>query len=96
MKRLIPCLLLLCLVAGGCRLVQQQIEGRISVAGNEPFSYVRLVDPEQHEYRLVGPEAARIRRTLQGRDVILKGKIVRDAVGPGMPAEFEVREVVPR
>ena len=96
MRALFLISLLLIMGVGACRMEVQSLSGRISVAGNEPFTYVRLVDAQQHEYRLVGEKAERIRRTLQGREVELRGRVVKQAVGPGEPAEFQVDEVLAR
>lgn len=97
MKRLFLCFLFLLQLSGtGCSFELQKIDGRISVAGSEPFTYVRLIDDVQHEYRLVGPKAETLRQGWQGRNVQLDGRIVKDAIGPGMPAEFEVKEIMGR
>lgn len=91
MKILTHSLLFLLLTCGtGCSGELFQISGRVSVAGNAPFTYVRIVDAQRHEYRLVGPQAERLRHDWQGREVLLSGRVVKPAVGPGMPAEFEV------
>jgi len=69
------------------------ITGKVAVAGNEPFSYVRLLTAELQEYKLVGPKAASLRRHHQNEVVKLEGRIVQPAAGPGLPAEFEVTRI---
>ncbi len=79
-------------VAGCAEVVV--IKGRIAIAGSAPNTYVRVLTETNTEYRLVGPEADQIRNNWQGQQVVLEGRIIKPAVGPGFPAELEVDRIV--
>ena len=87
-------LFLATLAVPGCAADLTSIEGRVAVAGNAPFTYVRVIAQDDIEYKLVGPKADILRRSWQGRIVRLEGKVVKEAIGRGFPAEFEVRSLV--
>lgn len=70
------------------------IEGTISVKGNEPHTYCALVTNDIKEYKIVGNYQKEIQAKYQGRRLALKGKITRNHVGPGFPAEFSVDEII--
>lgn len=64
------------------------VTGRITVTGSEP--HVRLVVvTEEVTYELVGDPAAELRR-LQQRRVTVRGRVVREAYEPGVPARLRV------
>ena len=64
------------------------VTGRVTVTGSEP--HVRLVVvTAAATYELVGPAAEELRR-LQQRRVTVRGRIVREASGPGFPAQLRV------
>ena len=70
------------------------IQGRVSVRGNEPFTYLSLVTEENEEYALVGPLEERIRRDYQGSYLRVKGTILEEAKGPGFPAQLKLDEIL--
>lgn len=64
------------------------VTGRITVTGSEP--HVRLVVvTDEVTYELVGDSAAELRR-LQQRRVTVRGRVVREAYEPGLPAQLRV------
>lgn len=64
------------------------VTGRITVTGSEP--HVRLVVvTDEVTYELVGDSAAELRR-LQQRRVTVRGRVVREAYEPGVPAQLRV------
>ena len=76
---------------GGCSSVK--IAGRVAVKGSEPHTYLVLVSNGQ-DYKLVGPLRDEIWKSFQGRRIRVRGRIVREARGPGFPAELEVLEIL--
>ena len=70
-----------------------QIMGKISVKGHMPFPYLCLTTTGNVEYRLVGPMEEKIWRNMQQRVLTVEGRIIKKAVGPGFPAEFEVVKI---
>ncbi len=70
------------------------IDGKIAVAGNEPFSYLSLTGEDAVQYRLTGELAAALELNYQGQRVRLQGSLVKESVGPGYPAQFEVDSIV--
>ena len=89
MRRVVT-VLLLSFILAGCLTYT----GRVSVKGNEPHSYVVLVTQDDTAYRLVGDLAPRIRKEYQNMTIVVRGCIVKEAVGPGFPAELHVEEIV--
>ena len=69
------------------------LQGRISVKGNEPHTYLALSTGES-EYSLVGPLRDSLLKQYQGKYLKVRGEIVKEALGPGYPAEFEVQDIV--
>ena len=70
------------------------VQGRVSVRGNEPFTYLSLVTQENEEYALVGPLEEEVRREYQGSYIKLRGQVLEEAKGPGFPAQLEVEEIL--
>jgi hypothetical protein len=70
------------------------IQGKVLIKGHLPHAYVALKVNSRLYYNLVGKYSRVLRSSYQGKRVIVKGKIVADAVGPGMPARFEVTKIV--
>ena len=68
--------------------------GRVAIKGSEPHTMVVLTAVSETgrkvDYQLVGPLMAEIGRKYQNKTVRLRGRIVREPVGPGFPAQFEV------
>ena len=69
-------------------------EGRVAVKGSEPHTYTVLVTPDNVEYKIVGDLAQLIYSDYQNRIIKVRGKITREAIGPGMPAELLVYEII--
>ena len=95
-----PLALLVLVAVGGCDTVT--VGGRVAVKGSEPSTWVALVEtgneeterPARTEYALVGPLADEIRSRHQGRHLVVRGRIVSEARGPGFPAELKVTEIL--
>ncbi len=73
---------------------QMIIRGKISVKGNEPFTYLCLTTEIGTEYRISGQYLELIWRKHQMQMVELKGEIVKKAIGPGFPARFNASEIL--
>ena len=67
-----------------------EVSGRVTVAGSDPHVMLVLVGAEEH-YELVGDHAPALWH-LQQRRVTVRGRVVRQAYGPGFPAQLEVEE----
>jgi hypothetical protein len=75
----------------GCSSLK--LAGRVAVKGSEPHTYLVLV-VDGRDYKLVGPLRDEIWKTYQGQRIRVRGRIVREARGPGFPAEVEVLEIL--
>ncbi len=69
------------------------IEGTISMKGSMPGTYLACTTSNGTEYKITGPLAEKLALEFQNKTVSLKGTIVREAVGPGFPAEFRVETI---
>ena len=82
----------------GCNSVSYQ--GKVAVKGNEPFTYVALVEGGGTEYSIIGPLKIEIREKYQGRYLKVQGRIIRPGPSsgspskPGPPVELEVLEIL--
>ena len=70
------------------------IKGKVTIKGNEPFSYVALTAENGSEYRLTGKLKDLIAEKYQNMILTVRGKIIKKQAGPGMPAEFEVNKII--
>lgn len=70
------------------------LRGKVSIKGNEPVTYLCLSSESGSEYKLTGKLQTIIRNRHQQQIIVVKGKIVKKAVGPGFPAEFDVSEIL--
>jgi hypothetical protein len=73
---------------------EQQLTGRLFLTGNVPHAFLVLEDSEGVLYRLTGEVVEELTRNAQGRTAVLRGRVVREALGPGRPAEFLVARVL--
>lgn len=64
------------------------VSGRVTVTGSDPHVMLVIVTDDVH-YELVG-EVAEDLWDLQQRQVTVRGRIVRPALGPGFPARLAV------
>ncbi len=73
-----------------------ELTGRVTVTGSAPLTVLVLVTETDH-YEIVGDLAPELRK-LQQIHVTVRGSVVREAAGPGFPAEFQVDSyaLVPR
>ena len=67
------------------------VSGRVVVVGSDPHVLLVIVTDAGDEYELTGEPAAALWR-LQQRRVTVHGRLVRQAYGPGLPAQLEVDE----
>ena len=65
-----------------------ELTGRVTVTGSAPLTILVLVTEADH-YEIVGDLAPEL-RTLQQLHVTVRGRVVREAAGPGFPAQFQV------
>ena len=65
-----------------------ELTGRVTVTGSAPRTILVLVTETDH-YEIVGDLAAELRR-LQQVQVTVRGHVVREAAGPGFPAQLQV------
>lgn len=84
-------LLLFCVLCITCDTTSW--EGTLSLRGNEPHTQLMLSTAHGETYELTGPAAAELSRH-QYRKVIIRGKLVSEAAGPGFPARIEVDKIV--
>ena len=85
-------MLLLLLVVLGCTSVTYT--GRVVVAGSDPRVQVVLVTTDAR-YEMVGELRDEL-RGLQGATVSVRGTLLREARGPGFPAQLEVERILQR
>ena len=71
-----------------------EITGKLSVKGSAPHTMLVLTTSGGREYQIVGDLEAELRDEYQYRTVTLKGEVVKQAVGPGFPAQFEAVKIV--
>lgn len=99
--RLLPWLLLILLLTtlpaltamGSREDKPERFTGVAAVKGSEPFTRIVLVT-DTGDLALTGPLADKIRRNFQGHRVTVRGKIEKEALGPGFPAELYVLEII--
>ena len=65
-----------------------ELTGRVTVTGSAPRTILVLVTETDH-YEIVGDLAPELRR-LQQLQVTVRGRVVREAAGPGFPAQLQV------
>ena len=65
-----------------------ELTGRVTVTGSAPRTILVLVTETDH-YEIVGDLAAELRK-LQQVHVTVRGRVVREAAGPGFPAQLQV------
>ena len=92
---LLPAALLLLIAAGSSDPPGTIVlTGRVTVRGSEPHTMVVIESAERGEVQLSGALAGEIRAKHQGRVVQLRCRMVREALGPGFPAEAEVVRIL--
>ncbi len=85
-------LLVALIVLGGTIMAcEGELEGRVSVVGNEPFTFLALTTEDGRQVRLVEDVAEEIREEHQGRRLRVVGEVIREPEG-AQPAHFKVDE----
>ena len=69
------------------------VTGRVTVTGSEPNVQLVIV-ADALTYELVGAPAGEL-WGLQQRRVTVRGRVVREAYGPGFPAQLQVESYAP-
>lgn len=67
--------------------------GKVSVKGSEPHTWTALTTSDT-VYKLTGSLTQEIRQEYQGHNLTIAGNIIKEALGPGFPAELEVIEII--
>ena len=71
------------------------IEGKVYVKGSAPHTYVVIEDPKKHKsYRVINEKTFDLIHK-QKQIIHIKAKQVKDAIGPGFPAEIEILGIKP-
>ncbi|MDY6969145.1 MAG: hypothetical protein SVR08_10910 [Spirochaetota bacterium] len=71
-----------------------EINGKVSVKGNEPHTYLVIITRKYGALKIVGAFEKEIRRNYQQKYIKVNGKVVKKTIGPGFPAEFKVTEII--
>ena len=66
-----------------------EVAGRVVATGSDPFVILVIVTDANEQYELVGERADPL-WDLQQQQVTVRGRVVREAAGPGFPAQLEV------
>ena len=73
-----------------------QVSGIILIKGNVPHLYVALESETGKTFRLIWlQEGIDLLRQFQYRKIAVTGCFIKEGLGPGMPAEIEIWEVMP-
>ena len=64
------------------------VSGRVTATGSDPH-VILVLDTDTEHYQLVGEQVAEL-WGLQQRRIKVYGRVVRQALGPGFPAQLEV------
>ena len=71
-----------------------KLTGKLSVKESAPHTKLVLTTSDGKQFQIVGDLEAELRDRYQYRTVTLKGEVVREAIGPGFPAQFEAVEIL--
>jgi uncharacterized protein YcfL len=70
-----------------------ELEGKIVMKGAEPFSYLSIKDKKSSKsYKIQNKESFDLMHK-QKQVIKVKAQIIKEAVGPGFPAEIKIVEV---
>ncbi len=95
MKALLPFALLVLIAAGsGEPPGTVVLTGRVTVRGSEPHTMVVIASVQRGDVQLSGRLAEQIRSRHQGRVLEVRCRILREALGPGFPAEAEALKIL--
>lgn len=84
-------LLLIAFALNACE--HRTYAGTLSVRGNAPFSKLILATDEGRHFELVGDAAQKLMSHQYAR-VVIAGKEIHPAKGPGFPAQLEVIKII--
>ena len=86
-----PLIVLLAMAAMACA-TSPTYTGTVKVTGSDPHLQLVLVTEDMH-YEIVGDLKGELWQQQQ-RTVSVQGTVVREAAGPGFPAQLEVRRIL--
>ena len=90
MKKIIP--LMIFLLMASCT---GEMDGTISVKGNEPHTFLAFTAPNGNMYRIEGSNVNELRSKYQGTRVRIKGKLIKETESSGFESGvIEVNEIV--
>lgn len=93
MKKYIILVLIALGFMGCAKSTDMEIEGKLSVKGSEPHSYLSIKDTQSKKnYKIKNQESFDLMGK-QKQIVKIRAKLIKEAVGPGFPAVIEVVEV---
>ncbi|MCF6245049.1 MAG: hypothetical protein L3J43_08420 [Sulfurovum sp.] len=93
MNKSIAGVLIMLGMLGCANSTEIELEGKIAMKGSEPFSYLSIKDKESKKsYKIQNQESFDLMHK-QKQVIKVKAEIVKDAVGPGFPAEIKIVEV---
>lgn len=70
------------------------VKGKVLVKGQAPKTYVGLKVNSRKYYNLVGRLSRLLRTSYQGKKITIRGNILSEAIGIGMPARLEVTKII--
>lgn len=70
-----------------------EVEGRISVKGSGPHTYIIIKDKKSHEsYKIKNHEKFGLMQK-QNQTFKVKAMLLKEAIGPGFPAVIDIMEI---
>ncbi len=93
MKNLSNAIFVILMAAGSQHCDANNYEGNLILQGNEPCTILVLEALDGKTYQLSGSLSAGLKQHQQ-KHVIIRGKIIAPAAGPGFPAIIEVIKVI--
>ena len=89
-KNIITFALSLAILIGCSQSQSMELKGHISMKGSAHHSYLAIYDKSsQTSYKIQNKEKFNL-EAYQNRDVVVEVKVVKEAIGPGFPAEIEI------
>ena len=93
MKKMIAGVLIMLSIIGCANSIEIELEGKIAMKGSEPFTYLSIHDKRSRKsYKIENKESFDLLHK-QKQIVKVKAELIKEAVGPGLPAIIKVVEV---
>ena len=94
MKKLFFIISILGFVVIGCAQENiMEIEGRVSVKGFSPHTYLSIKDSNSHKSYKIQNQTEFDLMKKQNQNIKVKAVLIKEAIGPNFPAVIEVVEV---